>query len=334
MLRRLRFILKVFSSARPLMDSSDHQFKLKIRSFVLCLTITASLSVLHGCGGESDARVVDFSKTVVIEQPGKSPSDNQPLRVAVAAMISPKDTFVYYRQLLDYIGDGLGRDVQFIQRKTYGEINKLLGRGQIDFAFICSGPYVTGKAKFGFELLATPEVHKSHFYHSYLIVNKASHFNNINDLRGQVFAFTDPDSNTGKLVPTYWLSQMGERPETFFSKTIYTYSHDNSILAVAKSLVDGAAIDSLIWDYYHRKNPAFTSKTRIIRKSEPYGIPPIVASRFLAPDLKNRIRQVLFAMHNDPEGQKILEELMIDRFTSTQDAWYDSIRNIELKIAS
>jgi phosphonate transport system substrate-binding protein len=201
-------------------------------------------------------------------------------------------------------------------------------------AFICSGPYVVGKEKYGFELLATPEVQNSHFYQSYLIVNKTSRFRNLNDLRGQVFAFTDPDSNTGKLVPTYWLSQMGERPETFFNKTIYTYSHDNSILAVAKSLVDGAAIDSLIWDYYHRKNPIFTSKTRIIRKSEPYGIPPIVASPFLASELKHRIRRVLFTMHSDPRGQEILEELMIDRFTPTQDAWYDSIRNIELKIAS
>jgi phosphonate transport system substrate-binding protein len=149
-----------------------------------------------------------------------------------------------------------------------------------------------------------------------------------------VFAFTDPDSNTGKLVPTYWLWQMGEKAETFFKKTIFTFSHDNSILAVAKELVDGAAIDGLIWEYYNRKNPIFTSKTRIIRKSEPYGIPPIVASGFLASDLKNRIRQVLFSMHRDPEGQKILNELMIDRFTPPRDEWYDSIRNIELKIAS
>jgi phosphonate transport system substrate-binding protein len=127
---------------------------------------------------------------------------------------------------------------------------------------------------------------------------------------------------------------MGERPETFFSKTIYTHSHDNSIMAVAKSLVDGAAIDSLIWEYYHRKNPIFTSKTRIIRKSEPYGIPPIVASPDFAPDLKDEIRKVLLAMHLDLRGQKILSELMIDRFTPPRDEWYDSIRNIELKIAS
>jgi phosphonate transport system substrate-binding protein len=305
----------------------------KTNLLIACLIFAAGFYI-SGCGGDADVRIVDFSKTVAVEQPGKQQSENPYLKVAVAAMISPKDTFVYYRQLLDYIARNIGRDVQFIQRKTYGEINELLGKGQIDLAFICSGPYVTGKEKYGFELLATPEVQKSHFYQSYLIVNKTSQFKGLEELRGQVFAFTDPDSNTGKLVPTYWLSQMAERPETFFSKTIYTYSHDNSILAVAKSLVDGAAVDSLIWEYYHRKNPIFTSKTRIIRRSEPYGIPPIVASGFLASDLKNRVRQVLFSMHHDPGGQKILNELMIDRFTPTQDAWYDSIRNIELKIAS
>ncbi|MGD2096420.1 MAG: phosphate/phosphite/phosphonate ABC transporter substrate-binding protein [Desulfobacterales bacterium] len=316
------------------MDPVTCTLKFKKRLTEFGIIICVCLSLFYGCGKDSDAVVVDFSKTVTVEQPGKKSPENLSFRVAVAAMISPKETFVYYRQLLDYIGSRLDRDVQLIQRKTYEEINELLGKGQIDLAFICSGPYVDGKEKYGFELLATPEVQKSHFYQSYLIVNKDSHFRNIEDLRGRIFAFTDPGSNTGKLVPTYWISQMDERPETFFSKTIYTYSHDNSILAVAKALVDGAAVDGLIWEYYDQKNSIFTSKTRIIRKSELYGIPPIVASPFLAPDLKDRIRQVLYSMHRDTRGQKILGELMIDRFTPTRDEWYDSIRHMALKIAS
>ena len=102
---------------------------------------------------------------------------------------------------------------------------------------------------------------------------------------------------------------------------------------MAKALVDGAAIDGLIWEYYHQKDPVFTSRTRIIRKSEPYGIPPIVASRHISSELKSRIRQLFFTMHNDPEGQKILAELMIDRFIEPRAEWYDSIREMELKIA-
>jgi phosphonate transport system substrate-binding protein len=290
--------------------------------------------VISGCGRDSDAVVVDFSKTVVVDRPISTEPESTQLKVAVAAIISPKETFAYYRQLLDYIGQKLGREIQFIQRKTYGEINELLARSQIDMAFICSGPYVVGKEKHGFELLATPEVQKSHFYHSYLIVHKNSSILKLEDLRNQVFAFTDPDSNTGKLVPTYWLSLMNERPETFFSKTIYTYSHDNAIMAVAKGLVDGAAVDGLIWEYYHHKKPVFTSETRIIRKSEPYGIPPLVASKSLSFDLRSRIRQELFDMHQDPIGKKIISELMIDRFVNPRDEWYDSIRNINLKLAS
>ena len=306
--------------------------KTKVNLLIGCLLLTM-LILISGCGKDNDAVVVDFEKTVAVERPMNSVPDSAQLKVAVAAMISPKETFVYHRQLLDYIGKKLGREVQFVQRKTYGEINELLGKGLIDLAFICSGPYVDGREKYGFQLVATPQVQNNHFYRSYLIVNNTSQFKNLEDLRGRIFAFTDPDSNTGKLVPTYWLSLMGEKPETFFRKTIYTYSHDNAILAVAKALVDGAAVDSLIWEYYHHKNPIFTSKTRIIRESEPYGIPPLVASSAIPFELMTKIRGLLFSMHQDLQGQTILKELMIDKFNTPEDRWYDSIREMNLKLA-
>ena len=304
----------------------------KCSCLVSRILLPVALLFAYGCGDDADRVVVDFSKTVVVNQVDDSP-DPLRIRVAVGAMISPKETFVYYGQLLDYIGRKLGLDTQLIQRKTYGEINELFGEGKIDLAFVCSGPYAIGKEKYGFELLSTPQVYGSHFYQSYLIVNEDSPCHSLEDLRGTVFAFTDPDSNTGKLVPTYWLAELGERPETFFDKTIYTYSHDNSILAVARGLVDGAAIDGLIWEYYNHKNPVFTSRTRIIRKSEPFGIPPLVAARHLRPELKDRMRQLVSSMHLDPEGQEILKELMIDRFTEPQEEWYAGIQRMAKDLA-
>jgi phosphonate transport system substrate-binding protein len=306
----------------------------KWAKLILACFLISMAAYTSGCDGNSDAVVVDFSKTVAVERPISPERGSARIRVAVAAIISPKETFVYYRQLLDYIGGKLGRKIEIVQRKTYGEINELLARGQIDIAFICSGPYALGKEKYGLELLATPQVQNSHFYQSYLIVNTNSAFRSLADLRGTTFAFTDPDSNSGKLVPTVWLAQMGETPEAFFRKTIYTYSHDNAILAVARGLVDGAAVDGLIWEYFHQKNQVFTSKTRIIRKSEPYGIPPIVASKSLTPQLKALIRQELLDMHQDKEGKKILNELLIDRFISPRDEWYDSIRKMNLILTS
>jgi phosphonate transport system substrate-binding protein len=309
-------------------------FSVKRFCFLLRFLAAAMLVFAYGCGGDGETRLIDFSKTVAIERPEDRPAEYRPLQVAVAAMISPKETFIYHRQILDYIGRRLNRDVELVQRKTYGEINALFEKDQIDLAFICSGPYAIGKEKYGFELLATPEVQGSHFYKAYLIVNKDSPFQRIEDLRGRIFAFTDPDSNTGKLVPTFWLAQMQERPETFFAETINTFGHDNSILAVAWGLADGAAVDGLIWEYYNNKKPTFTSRTRVIKKSEPYGIPPLVAQRYLPTELKERIRRLLFSMHQDPEGQRILKKLMINRFVAPQEEWYEPIRQMKEKMAS
>jgi phosphonate transport system substrate-binding protein len=289
--------------------------------------------MISSCSRDSDKVVVDFSKTVPVARPGDRTSTNPPLRVAVAAMVSPKETLEIYRQLLTYLGHKTGKDLELVQRKTYGEVNELLGKGLIDLAFVCSGPYVTGKDKYGFILLAVPVVHGQPTYSSYLIVNKESAFHRLEDLKGHTFAFTDPDSNTGRLVPLYWLAVMHTRPEKFFGRMLYTYSHDNSIMAVRRGLVDAAAVDGLIWDFYEKKNPAFTAKTRIIKKSQAFGIPPLVASRQFPPADREQIQNLLLAMHQDPEGKKILAELMIDRFIPPRDELYDTVRQMEQQLA-
>ena len=293
------------------------------------LLVSAGLLIwwifLNGCTGEPETAFVDFSDRMVVERPGAGNQDNAYFKVAVGSIISAQETVVHYHELLEYIAEKLGREIQLVQRKTYEEINQLISAGQIDLAFICSGPYASGRDEFGFEALAMPRVRGSHLYQSYLIVNKDSPFQKLTDLRGKVFAFTDPQSNTGKLVPDYWLRKEGEKPETFFGKTIYTYSHDNSIMAVAMSLVDGAAVNGQVWEYYNKRNPVFTAKTRIIKKSIPFGNPPVVASSHLPNQMKDRIRGLLIKMHLEPEGKKILNELMIDSFISPKEECYDPI---------
>ena len=150
---------------------------------------------------DADQVTVDFSKTLPVARPQPHPGEAGALRGAVAAMISPRETFIHYRQLLAYLARKSGKDLEFVQRKTYEEINELLGKGEIDLAFICSGPYASARDRYGFVPLAVPEVQKSTSYRAYLIVNQDSPFNNLQDLKGQTFAFTDPD---GHPLSVYW----------------------------------------------------------------------------------------------------------------------------------
>lgn len=72
----------------------------------------------------------------------------------------------------------------------------------------------------------------------------------------------------------------------------------------------------------------------MIKKSQSYGIPPLVASAHLPQRDRERLKQVLFSMHQDPKGKKILSELLIDRFIPLQEDWYEPIRRMHSNLCN
>lgn len=255
-----------------------------------------------------------------------------PLRVAVAAVISPVATLDAYGPLLEYLAAHLDRPVELIQRQTYAEINELVRSGQVDVAFVCGGAFVEGERDFGMELLVAPQVRGGTVYYSYLIVPRDSEAQTLADLRGKTLAFTDPLSNSGRLALEYRLFLMGETPDTFFRQITFTYSHDNSIRAVAGRLVDGAVVDSLVYDYTVARDPRFSNQTKVIERSPPYGTPPVVVHPHLNAQLKEDLRSVLLGMDKEEQGRAALRHLLVDRFVPIDYDAYAGIRNMALQV--
>ena len=140
---------------------------------------------------------LDFSKTEELK-PAKN-NDIETLNVAVSAMTSPQETIHQYEELLNYLGEKIGRQINLRQRKTYMQVNELLINGDIDLAFICSGAYVAAKETGQIELLAIPVINDKPSYQSYLLVSSNSEAESVADLQGERFAYTDPLSLTGCL---------------------------------------------------------------------------------------------------------------------------------------
>jgi phosphonate transport system substrate-binding protein len=251
-----------------------------------------------------------------------------PLRVAVAAVISPKGTVESYQPLLDYLSNKLDRPIELVQRRTYAEINDLVESGFVDIAFVCTSAYVAGHDKFGMELLAAPQVNGETVYYSVLIVPTDSPAQGMAGLQGKVFAFTDPISNTGRSYPTFLVQELGNTPEQFFSRTFFTYSHDDAIRAVADGLADGAAVDSLVYDYAIARDPELGAKTRIVHRSPPFGIPPIVVSPALRPRLKAELQNLLLGMADKAEGRGALQTIGVEKFVVIDDQAYNSLREL------
>jgi len=132
---------------------------------------------------------------------------------------------------------------------------------------------------------------------------------------------------------------MNETPESFFgiddkgrNQSFFTYSHDNSIIAVAEQIAEGAAVDSLVYEYMKEIRPDIIAKTRIIETSPPFGIPPVVVSKDIDPFLEEKLRNIFLGMDKDEEGKRILSLVKIDRFVILNDSSYDSIREMRKQI--
>lgn len=260
-----------------------------------------------------------------------SPSQ-RPLGIAVAGVLAPSTTLVKYQKIADYLGKKLGRPTELLLRPTYAEINDLVRTGAAGIAFVCDGAYVEGQRQFGMELMAAPQIDGQTVYYSYIIVPADSPAHSLIELKDMTFAFSDPLSTTGRLAPSYALREISAAPETFFKKYIFTYSHENSIRAVSGRLVDGAAVDSLVYEDMAEAEPSFLKSTRIIERLGPYGIPPVVVSPSLDGETKLKLKLALITADGDERGREALKMLGVDRFVALEDSAYDSVREMAEKI--
>ncbi len=248
----------------------------------------------------------------------------QPLKIAMISVLDQQDTEQYQKRLANGIGRQLHRPVLLLRRKSYMEINRLISKGEADIAMMSTGAYCMYGQQEGLSLLAMQERNGLPYYFSYIIVPQDSAASSLDELKGKSFAYVDPLSYSGYLSVQERLAQSGEDPAQFFKTSYFTYSHSDSIDAVANREVDGAAVDSLACDYLQRYNPQMLQKIRVIEVLPKRGTSPVVARKdFSAND---EVQQALLHLHEDPDAADAMHHLLIDRFILPDPSLYPPIQ--------
>ncbi|MEQ9328954.1 MAG: PhnD/SsuA/transferrin family substrate-binding protein [Rhodospirillales bacterium] len=240
-------------------------------------------------------------------------------------------------QLLDalrlYLETATGRRVELVTRRTYQEVTSLLVSGQLDAAWICGYPFI--QYRNDLELLAIPEWNHKPLYRSYLIVGADRDAATVADLRGDIHAFSDPDSNSGYLVTRTLMFEQGFDPDLFFRKTLFTYGHRNVIRAVASNLAQSGSVDGYVWEVMLELEPELVSLTRVLRRSQWLGFPPVATSKRTAgTDEAHALQKSLVEMAANPQGREVLGLLRLTGFTMPEEAIYDGIADMVARLRS
>lgn len=305
-------------------------------STVLLIVLVGAFALVGGSllwwfSGEPEALAAPVAaKTSAVRAPGKAAGKS--VRLAMSAAFVSESGVGIYARLAEYLTGKTGIQTEFVSGLAYGTINNMLEEGTVHCGFICGLPYVMlhDTPQPAAHLLAAPIMKAARYqgqpkYFSDLIVRKDSPYQSLQELKGRTYVYNDEISNSGYNLPRYRMLQLG-LTTGFFGKVIRSGSHEESIRMVAAGEADASFVDSLVLDYDREKGLGHAHEVRVIESVGPSGIAPLVASARMPTDLRDKLQHALVTMHEDPEGRKLLDEALLERFSLVDDSNYDDIR--------
>lgn len=205
--------------------------------------------------------------------------------------------------------------------------------GLVDVAFLAPLSYVLAKDKQCAELLLTSVRGGQATFQGQIRVRTDSGINDICDLRGKRFAFSDPVSTSGSMYPQLLFKEKCGMASTeeFFSDVLFAGGHDKAMIALYQGQVDGAAsfIDART-DVPSSAVNLFPDIAQVTKRVAITGDIPgdtVSVRPGLSADLKARIRDALLAYMETEEGKETFFGLYsIEGFAIIEDEKYDVLR--------
>jgi phosphonate transport system substrate-binding protein len=166
-------------------------------------------------------------------------------------------------------------------------------------------------------------------YRSCLIVHADSDIFSPEDIAGKTFAFNDPNSTSGYLVPSaFFMMEMGADPKKLFSKVTFSGSHEASILAVAAKKVEIASTNLPDLQQLTRENRVPRGALRVIWVSKLIPNDPIVVRKDLPASFKSAVQESLTTMRS--RNPEVFKEIgaWLGGFVQADDSKYQVIRDL------
>ncbi|GAV22878.1 phosphate/phosphite/phosphonate ABC transporter substrate-binding protein [Carboxydothermus pertinax] len=273
--------------------------------------------------------------TLALFLPGCSQKSEKPFVIGVIPTQNQGDMQKALSTLAEKIGAKLGKKAELKVYPDYNGVVEAMKYGEIDLAYFGPYTYIIAHRDSGAEAIATLLIDGKPYYHSLIIAPKDSPINSVKDIvynsKNLVFAFGDPNSTSGSLIPGLFLKEQGlfNTPEDHkFKQIIYTGGHDATALAVENKKADLGAVDSAILKSLIKKGKIDESKIKVIWTSKPLFQYPWAVKKDTPQEVREKILSVFLEI-KDPE---ILSIFGASGFTKASDKDYNDIREAAKKM--
>src|SRR4249919_542120 len=242
------------------------------------------------------------------------------LSLGIVSELNQKEIEEHYRDFVGYLARKLSAasDVEgkVIIASTPTELAKLLGQQKVDFYMESTySTYVINDVQGAGKLLLRRWQRGKPEYQSLIFTKRNSGVNLLDDLRGKIIVFEDPESTSGYFLPKFFLLRNGFKlsekggldasvPPGEIGYVFASFQQKLVDLVLTERAAGGAFSD----DDYARLDEKAKAVVGVLAQSERFPRHLVSIRKDMAPPLSDRLKAILLSMSEDDEGRKILQK--------------------------
>lgn len=225
------------------------------------------------------------------------------LTLGVHPYKSAQKLYYSFLPLTDYLSEKLGRPVRLEVSKDYKTHVRLIGTDQLDIAYMGPVPYVTLRNDYSPKrVVAQQLVAGKTVYHGHIFVTRHSQIQNVTELKGKRFAFVDPGSTMGHIMPRQRMLEAGVKLGDLDDYE-FLGSRDNVALGVLSGDFDAGSIRDHEFHIYEDRG------LRILATSECVPNHVFVVGDHVPDELLEQLRVLFYTLAETPEGLEVVQAI-------------------------
>ena len=259
-----------------------------------------------------------FGVSLVSKADGQAPGrvESQTISLGIVSEVHQKEIEAHYRDFVGYVARKLSYEGKVVIASTPTELAKLLGQKTVDFYMESAySTYIINDVQGAAKLLLRRWQRGKPEYQSLIFAKRNGGINHLEDLRGKLIVFENPESTSGYFLPKFFLLRNGfklsekSRLEAGVAPGeigyIFASSQEKLVDWVLTKQAAGGAFSD---DDYARLDEKTQADVSVLAQTDRLPRHLVSIRKDMAPALADRLKAILLSMSEDDEGRKILQK--------------------------
>ncbi|MGZ3768738.1 MAG: phosphate/phosphite/phosphonate ABC transporter substrate-binding protein [Bdellovibrio sp.] len=285
--------------------------RLKLR---LIFILLSALSMTFCTPKEKGIAEPEYKKSTTVEKPL--------IRFAVHPLHNPELLNDVFGPLINYLNEHITEvHFQLEASVNYPAFEEKLKKREVQFAL--PNPYQTIMSlSHGYKVFG--KMADDYNFRGIILIRKDSNIKSFEDLKGKTISYPAATALAATMLPQYLLYTHGLKIND--TKNIYVGSQESSIMNVYLKTSQAGATWPPPWNAFVAKNPEIAKELKVQWQTETLANNGLVVRDDVSPAIIDKVKKVIFKMHQDPEGQKILQGIGLSKFEAADENTYKSVK--------